>query len=116
MTGMVMEAVGTFILMFVVLCLVDQSKAPQYSMVIGFVVGLDILAIGEITGSSVNPFRYAGPALVSGRIGDAFMYLVAPCIGSVIAAFVHDGAFALTEGEKEDIRRKNEYAKSVKID
>ena len=115
-SGIIMEAIGTFILMFVVCCLVDQNKAPQYSMVIGFVVGLCILAIGEVTGSSVNPFRYIGPALLSGCLWDCFIYLFAPLVGSVGAVMLYDHLFALSDEEKEDIKKKNEYANNFRLD
>lgn len=116
LTGILMEAIGTFILMFVVCCLVDQNKAPQYSMVIGFAVGLSILAIGEVTGSSVNPMRYLGPAILSASIWDCYIYIIGPVLGSVGAIHLYDNFFALSSGEKEDIARRNEYAKRIKLE
>ena len=55
------EAIGTFLLMFVIMGVaVDQRAPPGFAgLVIGLTVGGIIITIGNITGSSLNPARMA---------------------------------------------------------
>ena len=47
------------------------------------------LAAIPTSGSSVNPARSLGPALVGNEWGDFWIYLTAPLIGAVIGALIH---------------------------
>lgn len=47
------------------------------------------LAAIPFSGSSVNPVRSLGPALVGNEWGDIWIYLLAPLIGGAIAAAIH---------------------------
>lgn len=47
------------------------------------------LAAIPTSGSSVNPARSLGPALVGNEWGDFWIYLTAPLIGAVIGAAIH---------------------------
>ena len=47
------------------------------------------LAAIPTSGSSVNPARSLGPALVGNEWGDFWIYLTAPLIGGVIGALIH---------------------------
>jgi MIP family channel proteins len=47
------------------------------------------LAAIPTSGSSVNPARSLGPALVGNEWGDFWIYLTAPLIGAVIGAVIH---------------------------
>ena len=60
------EGIGTFMLMFAILGIVD-SKSPNdlAGIVIGGVVIAIIMVIGPMTGASLNPARAFGPELVS---------------------------------------------------
>ena len=57
---------------------------------IGFVVFVDILMGGPMTGAAMNPARWFGPALVSGNWSDAWVYIVGPIVGGAIAALVYE--------------------------
>ncbi|MGC3969488.1 MAG: aquaporin [Pirellulales bacterium] len=54
-------------------------------MAIGAVVGLEALFAGPICGASMNPARSLGPALVSGRLAELWIYLSAPVVGAIAA-------------------------------
>jgi len=60
---------------------------------IGGIVGLDILFLAIISGASMNPARALAPALLSGVLDDLWLYLTAPFVGTVIAAFLFRGKF-----------------------
>ena len=64
------EGIGTFILMFAILGIVDKRSPGDFAgLVIGGVVVAIIMIVGPITGASLNPARAFGPELVS-AIGD----------------------------------------------
>ncbi|HBS29032.1 MAG TPA: aquaporin [Phycisphaerales bacterium] len=86
-----LETVATFFLMIVILgSAVDQRGVGKTSAVGGFAIGLvvsaNILAIGPLTGASMNPCRSFGPALVGGHWAMHWAYWAAPVAGAVLAA------------------------------
>jgi glycerol uptake facilitator protein len=92
------EGIGTFILMFAVLGIVD-SRSPNMlaGLVIGGVVIAIIMVMGPITGASLNPARAFGPELVSAIGGGAThwnqlipVYVLPGLTGSALAAVVYD--------------------------
>ncbi|MBQ6680599.1 MAG: aquaporin [Lachnospiraceae bacterium] len=95
--GLLVEAVLTFIFVLTILG-VTSKKAGHGSfggLVIGFTLTLvHILGIG-LTGTSVNPARSFGPALVAlftgnaEPIGQLWVFIVGPFVGAAIAAIVY---------------------------
>src|SRR3954463_2775664 len=60
------EGIGTFMLMFAILGIVDSRGPSELAgLVIGGVVIAIIMIVGPITGASLNPARAFGPELVS---------------------------------------------------
>jgi len=47
------------------------------------------LAAIPISGSSVNPARSLGPAIVGNTWGDIWIYLIAPPLGAIVGAILH---------------------------
>ena len=87
----ILEAVATFFLTFVIFGTAVDPKAPRVGgFAIGLVVTIDILAIGPLTGASMNPARSFGPALVTGIFEGQFVYWTAPIVGSIVAALLYD--------------------------
>lgn len=96
----ILEAVATFFLTFVVFgTAVDPKAVKVGGFAIGLVVTLDILAIGPLTGASMNPARSFGPALASGIFEGQFIYWTAPSVGSILAALLYDTLFIRRERE-----------------
>ena len=95
--GLLVEVVLTFIFVMTILG-VTSEKANHGSfggLVIGFTLTLvHILGIG-LTGTSVNPARSIGPAIVSAMNGNSdplsclWVSIVGPLIGAALAAFVY---------------------------
>ena len=101
--GVVLEAIATFFLVFVIFGTAVDPKAPRVGgFAIGLTIGADILAIGPLTGASMNPARSFGPALVSGAWDDHMVYWVGPIIGAVVAGLLYDQLFIRREPEPVD--------------
>lgn len=86
--GMLLEGVATFLLVWTIFAVaVDRDGAffKVAGMPIGFAVVVDILMIGTFTGAAMNPARWFGPALVSGRWDDALVWIVGPVVGAIAA-------------------------------
>lgn len=82
-----LEVVLTFILMLVILAVSSGSKEKglMAGIAVGGVVGLEAMFAGPISGASMNPARSLGPAIVSARVGDLWIYLAAPALGALLA-------------------------------
>jgi len=50
-------------------------------LTIGAVVGLEALVAGPLCGASMNPARSLAPALMSGHLKAAWVYVMAPVAG-----------------------------------
>ena len=85
--SLVLEAVLTFFLMFVILCVATgaKEKGLMAGIAIGGTVGLDALFGGPISGASMNPARSIAPAVVSGRLEHLWVYLAGPIAGAAAA-------------------------------
>lgn len=83
----VLEAILTFILMFVILSVSTgaKEKGLMAGVAIGAVIGLEALFAGPISGASMNPARSLAPALMSGQVQELWIYLLAPTLGAIVA-------------------------------
>jgi aquaporin Z len=92
--AIILEMIATFFLTFVVFgTAIDQTAPRLGGFAIGLTVAADILAIGPLTGASMNPARSLGPALASGILEGQFVYWAGPILGSIIAAVLYDQLF-----------------------
>lgn len=89
-TGAFIEAVLTFLLVFVVLQVAFNEKGLRGSagLTIGAVLTAIALVGGPLTGAAVNPARAFGPALASGHFEAHWVYWIGPMLGAVAAAVV----------------------------
>lgn len=88
------EFIATFFLTFVVFGTAVDPAAPKVGgFAIGLTVAADILAIGPLTGASMNPARSFGPAVASGVFEAQLIYWIGPILGSIAAALLYDGLF-----------------------
>ena len=92
--GILIEAIATFFLVFVIFGTAVDPHAPKVGgFAIGLTIAADILAIGSRTGASMNPARSFGPAIASGVFEAQIVYWVGPILGAVVAALLYDGLF-----------------------
>jgi MIP family channel proteins len=98
-----LEFICTFFLVLVVFGTAVDPKAPKIGgLAIGLVVAADILAIGPLTGASMNPARSFGPAVAAGYYEAQLIYWVAPILGGIVAALLYDFLFLKREEEPVD--------------
>jgi MIP family channel proteins len=96
-SALVYEVILTAVLMFVITAVATDTRAvgAAAAIAIGGTVGLDALFGGPVTGASMNPARSIGPALVSGRLSDLWIYIVAPLTGAALGVL----GYAVVRGE-----------------
>jgi len=87
MQSFVLEVILTFLLMFVILNVSTGAKEKGITagIAVGAAIALEALFAGPICGASMNPARSLAPALVSGRLSDLWIYLLAPILGALVA-------------------------------
>ena len=92
--AVVLEFIATFFLVFVVFGTAVDPRAPNVGgFAIGLTVAADILAIGPLTGASMNPARSFGPAVASGIFEGQAVYWIGPILGGIAAALVYEALF-----------------------
>src|SRR5258705_2462194 len=95
--GIVIEAILTFFLVFVVYGTAVDSRAPKIGgLAIGLTVALDILFGGPFTGAAMNPARTFGPAIISGQWNHHYVYWIGPLIGGGLAGLLY-GRFLIKQ-------------------
>jgi aquaporin Z len=88
------ELIATFFLVFVIFGTAVDPQAPRVGgFAIGLAVTADILAIGPLTGGSMNPARSFGPAVASNVYEAQVIYWTAPIVGGILAAVLYDFLF-----------------------
>ena len=91
LSAFVIEAVMTFLFIFVILGTTSKfGNSAMAGLAIGVTLMLIHLVTIPVTGTSVNPARSLGPALFSGgkALSQLWLFFVAPIIGAIIAALV----------------------------
>jgi aquaporin Z len=95
------EALLTLLFVFVILMVTSKIGAPGFA---GLAIGLTLTLVHLIgiplTGTSVNPARSLGPALIVGgdAIRQVWLFIVAPLVGGAAAALLFR-YFAVDEAE-----------------
>lgn len=83
------EVILTLLFVFVILAVTSKIGAPGFA---GLVIGLSLTLVHLIgiplTGTSVNPARSLGPALVvqGAALSQVWLFIVAPLVGGALAA------------------------------
>ena len=92
-SGLVLEAIMTFLLVWVIFATaVDPGGAFKSisGLAIGLTITIGVLAAGPLTGAALNPARALGPELVFNVWDDFWVYLIGPGIGGALAALLYD--------------------------
>ena len=89
--ALIVEIVLTCIFLIAILGVTSKSS---FSSVSGLVIGLTLTFVHIIgiplTGTSVNPARSLGPALLEGgeALAQVWVFIIGPLVGAAIAAFI----------------------------
>lgn len=84
----VMEVLLTFLLVTVILGIATKGElvGNNVAIAVGGTVALCGLFAGPVSGASMNPARALGPYLISGQVENAWIYVIAPLVGALLAA------------------------------
>jgi MIP family channel proteins len=93
------EILITFILVFVVMAVATDERAPAAiaPIAVGFALAVGIFIAGPVTGGAVNPVRALGPMIVAGDLTSFWLYILGPIIGGVLGALLYDRTMAQTQ-------------------
>lgn len=98
-SALILEAVLTFFLVFVVYGTAVDRRAPKLGgLFIGLTVTTGILVAGPVTGGALNPARHLGPALFAGGefLAQTWLYWVGPLLGGAVAGVLYRSVFEET--------------------
>ena len=94
-TGIGLEAILTVVLLLAVFGTAVDSRGPRIGgIAIGLAIAADILVGGPVTGAAMNPARWFGPAVASGFLDNAVVWIVGPLLGAAVAALLYRFVFS----------------------
>jgi len=85
------EMIGTFLLVLAVCAVAFNPRARREwaPLTIGLTLGLGVMIFGPLTGGSLNPARWFGPALIANFWGGTWPYVIGPLVGAILAACLY---------------------------
>jgi glycerol uptake facilitator-like aquaporin len=88
--ALLLESVLSCLLLIVILGTATQHRVIGANVVMaaGATIALAGLIAAPISGASLNPARSLGPAIVSARLDDAWIYVAGPLIGATVAVAI----------------------------
>lgn len=94
--ALLVEILITFILVFVVMSVATDSRAPASvaPIAVGFALAVGVFIAGPVTGGAVNPVRALGPMLVAGDLTSVWLYIFGPIIGGMLGALLYNRTMA----------------------
>jgi len=96
------EFIITFILLMVIFASTDKNRddiGGSVPLAIGLTVTACHLAAIKYTGSSMNPARTFGPAVIGNNWHEHWVYWMGPCAGAAVAGLIYTNAFRAPKRE-----------------
>lgn len=109
------EVVLTFVFVLVVLGATSRLGSPGFA---GLAIGLTLAVVHLIgiplTGTSVNPARSLGPALIVGHaaLSQVWLFIVAPLVGGAVAAGFYRFLFPAEHVESPEVIKDREVGRT----
>jgi MIP family channel proteins len=97
--GFVVEGIGALVLVLAVLAVALGTRAAKEwaPFAIGTTLGFAVMVTGPLTGGSLNPARWFGPALVDNTFGGVWPYVLGPLAAAIVGAALF--RFVIEAGE-----------------
>jgi glycerol uptake facilitator-like aquaporin len=92
---------GFFLVIVVLTTAVARSAGNLAPLAIGMTLTFNILMGGALTGAPFNPARALGPMIATADFTNAWLYVIAPIVGALVAALIHKALQLLAEDETE---------------
>jgi glycerol uptake facilitator protein len=98
--GFIVEGVGALVLVLAVLAVALGTRGAKdwAPFAVGTTLGFAVMVTGPLTGGSLNPARWFGPALVDNTFGGVWPYVLGPLVAALIGAALF--RFVIEAGEK----------------
>jgi glycerol uptake facilitator protein len=91
--ALIAEGIGTFLLVWTVVAVAVNPRAARdwAGLAIGGVLGLQVMILGPLTGGSINPARWFGPALLAGDVihNQWWIYILGPIGGGILGGIIY---------------------------
>ncbi len=103
--AVIVEIILTFVFILLILGVTsDSSKGSVAGITIGLTLTFVHIIGIPLTGTSVNPARSIGPAILAGGapLADLWVFIVAPLVGAALAVMV----YSLISPSKKALKRK----------
>ncbi|XP_043276707.1 aquaporin AQPAn.G isoform X2 [Venturia canescens] len=107
--GLMIEAIVTFLLVLVVHAVTDPKRSDTKGwapLAIGLTISVAHMAAVPVTGSSMNPARTLGPAVILGVWSNHWVYWAGPLIGAIVAGGLYKLGLR-PKNKEEDEASKN---------
>jgi len=86
------ETAITFLLVFTIFVCVNKPRiAPRTGLICGSLVALLVMIEAPVTGTSLNPARTLGPAILAPEYTDLWIYFAGPIAGALLAVAAYRG-------------------------
>jgi MIP family channel proteins len=96
-TGVMIEIILTFFLVFVFFGTIVDSRAPKLGgFGVGFTVAVSTLVGNALSGAALNPARTFGTAFISSHWSNHIVFWVGPLVGGLLAGVVY-GRFLIRQ-------------------
>ena len=86
-----------FLVIVVLTTAVARSAGNLAPLAIGMTLTFNILMGGALTGAPFNPARALGPMIATANFTNAWLYVIAPIVGALVAALIHKAVKLLAE-------------------